>query len=212
MKMRGEPRNISSFDKTWRNLASEFQHSAKSWRRARHGTGRARSRFDLFLTGVPRAVVPLANVARPFLDGQLGLLIADAECFSLIAIGCGRQEIEAIESPCGKFDGLAVRAHSVCFAGTSRSQAEAYAGIVDRSRQHLGRQGLALRRGRIAQQAIETAFTRLALVSSDGDIVVQLDGCRSHCRLLRHTSSDLYRKRPWLVGIEAGYKIAIVIQ
>src|SRR5579859_7155221 len=53
-----------------------------------------------------RAVEPLANIAAPILDGQIGALVTEFECCLLIAVVGSGEEVNAIEFSAGQLNSL----------------------------------------------------------------------------------------------------------
>src|SRR5262249_34359690 len=144
---------------------------------------------------------PLANEAGPFLNGQFNGLFAGAKGGGLIAAGGGSKQVQTIERPGRKRNGLAAWGDSIRLAGSCGGQTETDARIVDYARQHLGRQCLTLRCGGSVQGAIEAALGRPALVRGDRGIVVQ-------CHLLRLRGGQSFggRSETYGEGVELKWR------
>src|SRR5579872_3511440 len=118
MVMRGKPGNGRAFDET-RSDAREMRQRFRIFLqvcdppsnslRALAGVARIRLWRNWPRLHRERAVIPLANVAAPILNGEIGGLVAEFECCPLVAVArCGEQ-VNTIEFSGRQLNGLTAR-------------------------------------------------------------------------------------------------------
>ena len=118
----------------------------------------------------------------------------------MIAVGGGREQIDAIKFASGKIDGLAVGRNRIGLSRDSGSKRERDARVIDFAWQHFSRQSLTLRSGGTIEGTIEASARRLVLNACHRHIVRQGDGCELRRRYPFRRGSQLHSKAARLIS------------